>query len=210
MGRIEPSTVLLADRGPCLLRSATPDDAPAVLDYRRALIGSYEFEINLPEEFEDDPEKQRAVIREALDKDNWVYIIAVAPPDGRQVLGGLIFRGQPRRRMRHHGTFGVAVAGGWRGRGVGRAMIRALLDWAADHEFLEKVCLYCFETNVRARALYRSLGFVEEGRSPRHFRYGPGQYVDDISMTIYVKPGVAPPGFNTWARGGGIAASTGT
>jgi hypothetical protein len=26
----------------------------------------------------------------------------------------------------------------------------------------------------------------------------PGEYVDDIQMSIFVKPGVAPEGFRTW------------
>ena len=59
------------------------------------------------------------------------------------------------------------------------------------------------EPNVKARALYQRLGFREEGRSPRHFKFGPGSYVDDIQMAMYVKPGIAPVGFLTW-RGPGV------
>lgn len=210
MGRLEPITVILGADVPCRLRSAEIADAPAILAYRRAQIGTHDFEINLPEEFDADPARQREIIQESLDRPNWIYIIALgAAPgaDAGRVIGGLLFRGQPKHRMRHHGTFGIAVDPAWRGRGVGRAMIEALLAWAAEHPFLEKVCLFCFATNAGAQRLYRSMGFVEEGRTVRHFRTAPGAYIDDIAMSIFVKPGVAPQGFNTWP-GRAVAART--
>ncbi len=208
MGRIEPRTVALRGGGSCLLRSAEPTDAGAIVVHRRAQIGSHDFEINLPHEVDLDPERQVGMIQEALDRENWVYIVAEVPtlepssltPSPPHLVGGLLFRGQEKHRMRHHGTFGIATDAAWRGRGVGRAMIEALLDWAADHPFLEKVCLFCFETNRKAQALYRSMGFMREGLSVRHFQMSPGQYVDDVSMSIFVKAGAAPPGFNTWQR----------
>ncbi len=219
MGRIEPREIGLRAGVRCLLRSAEIGDEPAILAYRRAQIGTHAFEINLPEEVDLDPAKQREMIQDSLDKPNWVYIIAIPSPPHRgppsrrtaiaapaltpsppQVLGGLLFRGQTKQRMAHHGTFGIAVDPAWRGRGIGNAMITALLDWAAEHPTLEKVCLCVFADNREARALYRSLGFVEEGRSLRHFRMEPGGYIDDVSMCVYVKPGVAPEGFNTWGR----------
>ncbi len=211
MGNIEPRTITLRDGTRCLLRCAEVGDAPAILAYRRAQIGTHAFEINLPDEVDLDPGKQREMIQESLDKSNWVYILALpgirdqGSGASGQVLGGLLFRGQTKRRMQHHGTFGIAIDPGWRGRGIGRAMIEALLDWAAAHPSLVKVCLAVFANNSGATALYRSLGFVEEGRSLRHFQMEPGRFIDDVSMCVYVKPGVAPAGFNTWEgrRGAG-------
>ncbi len=210
MGRIEPRTITLRDGTRCLLRCAEVGDTPAILAYRRAQIGTHEFEINLPDEVDLDPGKQREMIQESLDKPNWVYILALPSGDrdqgsgvSRQVLGGLIFRGQSKQRMEHHGTFGIAIDPGWRARGIGRAMIEALLDWAAAHPSLVKVCLAVFADNAPAGALYGSLGFVEEGRSLRHFQMEPGRFIDDVSMCVYVKAGVAPAGFNTWVAGQG-------
>lgn len=68
------------------------------------------------------------------------------------------------------------------------ALITALLDWGAAHETIEKVRLGVFATNERATGLYRALGFVEEGRRRKEFRFGPGRYVDDIRMFQWVKP----------------------
>jgi hypothetical protein len=35
-------------------------------------------------------------------------------------------------------------------------------------------------SNERASALYRSLGFVEEGRKTRRVKIGPNEYLDDL------------------------------
>ena len=69
--------------------------------------------------------------------------------------------------------------------------------------YLEKVYLGVFETNAGARRFYETMGFCEEGRNKDYFRFGQGRYVDDIRMSLYVKPGLAPEGFNTWQPQGG-------
>jgi RimJ/RimL family protein N-acetyltransferase len=121
-----------------------------------------------------------------------------ATPGQGEVLGRITFRNGNRRKLAHHGIFGISVRLEWRGRGVGTSLVKGVLDWAVAHPFLERVDLGVFATNERAQALYRRLGFVETGRSPRHFRMRTGEYVDDLTMSIFVKPGIAPAGFGTW------------
>ena len=75
----------------------------------------------------------------------------------------------------------------WRGRGVGAALLEALLEWAAASPIIERVCLEVFATNDRAIRLYEKLGFVEEGRRQRDIKLGPGRYVDTVAMYRFVK-----------------------
>ena len=103
------------------------------------------------------------------------------------VVGSLDFATPPLRRMRHAGRLGISVEVGWRERGIGRLLLETLLEWARAHPIIEKVTLGVLSTNARALHLYQSLGFVEEGRSPRAFRFGPGEYVDDVLMYQFVK-----------------------
>jgi ribosomal protein S18 acetylase RimI-like enzyme len=59
----------------------------------------------------------------------------------------------------------IAVAPECQGRGVGRRLFQALLDEVTQRmPHITRVELFARESNTRARALYRSLGFVEEGR----------------------------------------------
>lgn len=56
----------------------------------------------------------------------------------------------------------IGVEGAWRGRGVGRALLEALIDRARADQH-EALSLSVDAGNAPALALYRSMGFVESG-----------------------------------------------
>jgi ribosomal protein S18 acetylase RimI-like enzyme len=59
-----------------------------------------------------------------------------------------------------------------RGRGIARALIRAVAAWAWSRD-RDRVCLFVQETNVAAERLYRSAGFTPTGaREPLPRRRG--------------------------------------
>jgi ribosomal protein S18 acetylase RimI-like enzyme len=61
----------------------------------------------------------------------------------------------------------IAVAPSAQGKGVGRALFEALLAEVCEHmPHIMRVELFARISNQRARALYQSLGFVEEGQLP--------------------------------------------
>lgn len=75
----------------------------------------------------------------------------------------------------------MLVDRGWRGRGVGTALVLAAVDWARA-EGLHKLCLEVFAHNAPAIALYRKCGFVDEGRRVRQYRRANGEIWDAILM----------------------------
>jgi RimJ/RimL family protein N-acetyltransferase len=81
------------------------------------------------------------------------------------------------------GEVGMMVAAGWRGRGVGTALVAAAVEWAREHG-LHKIALSVFPHNDAALALYRKFGFVEEGRLVRHIRRADGERWDLIEMGL--------------------------
>ena len=199
MSRCEPRRIRLPSGAFILLRSPEGADAGATLAFERHMQANNPYQVVLPGENERSIEQQREWIQEHLDHDGWLAVMAIAEASPAEVIGKLMFRNNQRHaRMAHHGTFGISVHADWRGKGVGTALIETLLDWAAAHPVIEKVCLGVWANNPGAQNLYKRLGFVEEGRSARHFRIGPGEYVDDIDMGIFVKPGIAPEGYRTW------------
>jgi ribosomal protein S18 acetylase RimI-like enzyme len=82
----------------------------------------------------------------------------------------------------------IAVHEGHQRRGTGRALMNELLRWARSNPRVEKVELQVRSSNAPAIALYRSLGFVEEGRKTRRLKIGPGEYIDDVYMALWVGP----------------------
>jgi RimJ/RimL family protein N-acetyltransferase len=101
-------------------------------------------------------------------------IVAVA--DGRIV--GMIHIEASRHGF---GEFGMLVDRGWRGRGVGSALVQAVVDRARG-QGLHKLCLEVFPHNAAAVALYRKCGFTEEGRRVKQYRRASGELWDTIVM----------------------------
>jgi ribosomal protein S18 acetylase RimI-like enzyme len=61
-------------------------------------------------------------------------------------------------------------------------LLTALLEWAERNPLIEKVSLGVFSTNYRAISLYKSMGFIEEGRKIKEFKTSENEYIDDILM----------------------------
>ncbi|MFE7935354.1 GNAT family N-acetyltransferase [Streptomyces sp. NPDC057456] len=75
---------------------------------------------------------------------------------------------------------GLAVLDEGRGRGVGRALIRAAFE-EARRQGARRITLRVLGHNTPARKLYESEGFVVEGVLPEEFLLA-GEYVDDVFM----------------------------
>jgi L-phenylalanine/L-methionine N-acetyltransferase len=71
----------------------------------------------------------------------------------------------------------------WR-QGHGRALLEALIDWAIKHPSAHKIELLVRSSNIPAIALYRSLGFTEEGRHVDRVKLVSGRFIDDIAMSL--------------------------
>jgi ribosomal-protein-alanine N-acetyltransferase len=64
--------------------------------------------------------------------------------------------------------------------GLGRALLRAVIDEAAHRE-LPSIVLEVADDNAAARRLYASAGFVTVGRRPRYYRRG-GETIDALLL----------------------------
>ena len=113
-------------------------------------------------------------------------LVAVA---GGDIVGGagLHVVGMSLRRQ-HVRALGIGIVPEWQGRGLGRRMIERLLDWADNWAGVLRVELHVHADNGRAKKLYESLGFVEEGLH-RGYSLKGGQFVDSYSMArLHPKP----------------------
>ena len=87
----------------------------------------------------------------------------------------------PKPRLRHKGDVGIMLAPESQGLGVGRRLMAAMVAVADDWMALERLELVVFARNSRARALYRSMGFEEEGVLVASAK-GSGAYLDEVLM----------------------------
>jgi L-amino acid N-acyltransferase YncA len=81
------------------------------------------------------------------------------------------------------GELGMLVDRGWRGRGVGLALVPYAIEWARG-QGLHKLCLEVFMHNAAAIGLYRKCGFAEEGRRAQQYRRASGELWDSIVMGL--------------------------
>lgn len=82
---------------------------------------------------------------------------------------------------------GMLVADGWRGRGVGSALLVAGIDWARQAG-AHKVALQVWPHNQAAIALYEKFGFGREGLLRRHYRRRNGELWDAVVMGLLLDP----------------------
>ncbi|MAG93477.1 MAG: GNAT family N-acetyltransferase [Planctomycetaceae bacterium] len=162
-----------------LLRTASPDDATALLAYLREVLVSSEHLVTQADEFDVTEDHEREWIERHREAPGSLAILAES--DGA-VIGLLDFECGQRRRIAHRGVLGLTVHSQYQSRGVGNALLQALIDWAEANPSVDKLALSVAPANERALCLYRKFGFLEEGRRIREIKLGPGDYEDDILM----------------------------
>ena len=95
-------------------------------------------------------------------------------------MGGLdLFPKSPRRR--HAAHLGLAVHDKWQGKGVGTALMKALIDVADNWLNLARLELTVFSDNKPAVKLYEKLGFVIEG-THKKYAFRDGKFADVYAM----------------------------
>lgn len=76
---------------------------------------------------------------------------------------------------------GMLLIDGWRGQGLGSALLDAAIDWASSAG-AHKMALEAWPHNTAALRLYRRAGFVQEGLKRRHYRRRNGELWDAVLM----------------------------
>ena len=107
-------------------------------------------------------------------------VALVAEVDGL-LVGQIALHVEPNPRRKHVAGIGMGVRDDWAGKGVGSALLGAVLEMADNWLNLHRIELTVYTDNEAALALYGKFGFVEEGRA-RDFAFRQGRYVDVLYM----------------------------
>ena len=166
------------------IRDATPEDAEAIAAAEEETRRTPGLLVGLPGEIP--VEAYRAKIAKLAQDGRYVVAEEHGAPVGHALLDPM-----PMRANAHVFTLTIVVHPGHVERGIGRALLRDLLDWAQRDARVGKIELNVRAGNPRAQHLYRSLGFVEEARFRLRVQRLDGAYEDDLGMAWF--PGRWPP-----------------
>jgi putative acetyltransferase len=119
----------------------------------------------------------RKRVAEVPDSD---YVL-VAEADGQVVGHAGIHKAGSSPRRAHAMTLGIAVRSDWHGKGVGRALMKALTELADGWLPCTRIELTVYVDNERAISLYREFGFEIEG-THKAYSLRDGKYVDTYAM----------------------------
>ncbi len=160
------------------IRTATPADAEAIAAAEEGARRTPGLLVGWPGEIP--VEAYRTKIAKLATDGRYIVAEENGVPVGHAFLDPL-----PMRANAHVFTLTIVVHPGHVERGIGRAMLEHLLDWARRDTRVGKVELNVREGNLRARQLYHRCGFVEEARFERRVRRTDGAYEDDIGMAWF-------------------------
>lgn len=127
------------------------------------------------------PYPRESYWRERLDSSDPDNLNLLALLDDEIVGHGYLGRPQAHARRRHVGAIGIAVSPSHQRRGIGDALMTALVERAERWMQMTRLELEVYVDNAAAIALYRKHGFVEEGRM-RAYAFRDGVYVDALGM----------------------------
>jgi RimJ/RimL family protein N-acetyltransferase len=154
------------------LRPAEPGDFDAYMDAFEAVAAEGRW---MGAEAPIDRDARRTGFDRAVARDDSVLYLA---DDGGAVVGS-IYASLSGGVV----DLGMFVAAGFRGGGIGSALLEAVIDWARTQE-AHKISLAVWPTNYPAIGLYARYGFRIEGTRRRHYRRRSGELWEAIWMGL--------------------------
>lgn len=175
-------TLRTKDGKEVLIREIAPSDAESSIRFSKQIFGLPTVLTTL-NEFNQTVESQTKWIESFRNNESKFALVAV---HDQEVVALLDFSTSNRERLKHSGAFGVSVLPEFQNNGIARTLIEFLLEWANHNSQIEKVILKVGSNNPKAIRLYKSLGFIEEGRMIKEIKLEDGTYVDTIVMAQFV------------------------
>jgi phosphinothricin acetyltransferase len=160
-----------------LVRPAAPQDLPAIqaIYAHHVLHGLASFE-EVPPPLEEMGRRYEDVIRQGLP-----YLAA---EEKGEVLGyGYCTLYRTRSAYRYTLEDSIYVKQGWQGKGVGKALLRELIDRCTALNYRQIIAVIGDSANAGSIGLHASLGFVRAGVL-RSTGFKFGRWVDSVYMQL--------------------------
>lgn len=159
------------------MRKAEIEDAQAIVTAEKAIAATPGYFCSQPNELSE--HSVIKTIKSFAESEKGIYL--VAEHDGK-IVGHAFLEPLHLQSICHVAELSICVHHGWQGKGIGTALIKELIAWAKQSKTIEKIELNVRASNSRAIALYKKMGFVEEGRLKNRIKVNNNHYIDDVLM----------------------------
>ena len=158
-----------------IVRPAATADADALVNLGRSVAAEPDLWLTYSRSSSDERRSVKSLRRDP----NAAVFVAEASTG---VVGRVSIARDGNPVSHHVAELGLMVDAGERRRGIGTALMEEAVKWARGSG-VTKVELHVFPHNEPAIALYRKLGFREEGILGRRYRID-GRYIDAMLMGL--------------------------
>ena len=177
-----PKTSLQTMKGLIEIEPATTDDSQELFDLFQEVLAEECFFASLVE----DNTRTEQIEKELLQNIEQSDYIALVAKCQNMIVGSLYLVGGRLLRTSHVVELEMKITKQFRGLGIGKRILNIAIYLARQKTHISKIKLSVVEHNKGAVALYKKLGFVQEGVLHREFREITGEYRDIICMGMEV------------------------
>lgn len=164
------------------IRLATAEDASALLALKLDYLENTKTIPLYKKEYPTDLAHELKLIQRLEEEKNSALFVAEFDSS---LIGNIDLNGNQRLKLYHTGVVGMGILSKWRGKGVGSALLDAILKWSELNPFITLLWLEVYDTNLGGKALYQKMGFQECGRI-NNFFCEDNDFIDKITMVRHL------------------------
>jgi RimJ/RimL family protein N-acetyltransferase len=162
------------------IREATKEDAQHMIDFYNVVGGETDFLSFGANEFKRDLQEYEDYITATSNEPNSIMLLALIDSE---IISIATINSSQKERTKHVGTLGIVISKKYTGLGLGKILMKDLIDWAKRNGVTKKISLVTNENNKVAIELYKKLGFEVEGFLKKD-NFIRGSYSNTVMMGL--------------------------
>ena len=181
--KFQPKTYKLKIGKSIKVRVPELDEVQRVIDLKRSYIENTKTIPLVLDEYPNNVENELRLIADYGESLNSLLLVAEYE---NEFIGNIDLTGSKRSKMFHTAMIGMGVKEKWRNQGLGRILMKSVIDWAKNNSEIEIIWLDVYASNELGYTLYRNTGFKVSGIICDFFKDENG-YVDKVQMYQRIK-----------------------
>jgi GNAT superfamily N-acetyltransferase len=181
--KFQPKTYILKTGIPIKVRVPEIEESKKLVDLKRSYIKNTSTIPLMLDEYPNDTENEVRLITEYKESLNSILLVAEFE---NELIGNIDLTGSKRAKMFHTGMIGMGIREKWRNQGLGKLLIKSIIEWAKIDSEIEVIWLDVYGSNDLGYNLYKNTGFKVSGIIPDFFKEEAG-YMDKIQMFQRIK-----------------------